>query len=214
MNAKNFLTLIEREKLVVVVRGKSVDEAKKIVQACYEGGVKIIEITFTVPNADLLIAELKKQMKDTDAVIGAGTVLNKQTADKAISAGADFIVSPHLDLDLQTYVQQKGIAYTPGVLTPSEYVSAVSNNASLVKLFPGDVAKPEGLKALLGPFPNAKIMPTGGVSYENLDRWFSCGAVAVGAGGNLTKGAKEGNFKEIIAEAKRWLQKIKEISKK
>src|SRR5574344_1446428 len=212
MNAKNFLTLIEREKLVVVVRGKSVDEAKKIVQACYEGGVKIVEITFTVPNADLLIAELKKQMKDTDAVIGAGTVLDKQTADKAISAGADFIVSPHLDLDLQTYVQQKGIAYTPGVLTPSEYVSAVSNNASLVKLFPGDVAKPEGLKALLGPFPNAKIMPTGGVSYENLDKWFSCGAVAVGAGGNLTKGAKEGNFKEITAEAKRWLQKIQEIS--
>ena len=157
MNAKNFLTLIEREKLVVVVRGKSVDEAKKIVQACYEGGVKIVEITFTVPNADLLIAELKKQMKDTDAVIGAGTVLDKQTADKAISAGADFIVSPHLDLDLQTYVQQKGIAYTPGVLTPSEYVSAVSNNASLVKLFPGDVAKPEGLKALLGHSPTQKL---------------------------------------------------------
>lgn len=211
MENGKFLELLQKEGLVVVVRGKSREDAVKTAEACVKGGVRLIEITFTVPDADWVIAECKNLLSKDGAVIGAGTVLSVDNARKAIKAGAEFEVSPCLDEGVMKYVNDENVAFAPGILTPTELVKANENGAKVVKLFPGDVAKPEGLKALLGPFPSAKIMPTGGVSYDNLEAWFKAGAVAVGAGGNLTKDAKSGNFDAVTAEAARWIEKIKEI---
>lgn len=214
MNNKEFARLLQNEGLVAVIRGKSADEGSKIVDACYLGGVVCMEITFTVPSAEKLIAEVAEKYDGTDMVVGAGTVLNIEMAEKALRAGAEFIVSPCYDKSLQDYMNERQIAYAPGILTPTEYYQAVCGGAEIVKLFPGDVARPEGLKAIRGPFPDAKIMPTGGVSYDNLDAWFQAGAVAVGAGGNLTKGAKTGDYDAVRKEAVKWTLKIKEIMKK
>lgn len=211
MNSNDFVKVLEKEKLVVVVRGKSVDDAIKTAKACVDGGVRLIEITFTVPEADLVIFECRKALSASGAIIGAGTVLSIADAEKALDAGADFVVSPCLDETVTKYVIEKSVAYIPGILTPTEYVRAKAYGAQAVKLFPGDVAKPEGLKALLGPFPSAKIMPTGGVAFDNLEQWFKSGAIAVGAGSNLTKGAKVGDFDGVTCEAQKWIKKIKEI---
>lgn len=211
MKSEEFLKQLKEHALVVVVRGKSVEEAKKTVDACYAGGVRLVEITFTVPNAEVLIAEVKKAYEGKNLIVGAGTVLDIETAKIAIEVGAEFIVSPMLSEDIIRYCNNLGVACTPGILTPTELLSALRAGAGVLKLFPGDIAKPAGLKALKGPFPNINIMPTGGVSYDNLNDWFSAGAVAVGAGSNLTAGAKKGDFAAVTEDCKKWIIKINEI---
>jgi Entner-Doudoroff aldolase len=207
MNNAEFYEKLKEHGLVVVVRAPSVEEGLKIVRACKLGGIRLIEITFTVPRAEQLIVAAKEEFGD-ELVIGAGTVLSVQTAKIALLSGADFIVSPNLNLKLLEFSKKNGIAYTPGVLTPTEVVTAIEGGAKVLKLFPGDIAKPAGLKALRGPFPDIKIMPTGGVSFDNLEDWFKAGAVAVGAGSNLTAKAKSGDFTGVAEDAARWVERI------
>lgn len=213
MNNKEFLLRLKTERLVAVIRGKSADEAIRTAEACAKGGVRIIEITFTVPEAEKLIAAMVKNFGGF-VTVGAGTVLNEETAKLALDAGAEFVVSPHLDEKLVGRVLKQGVACVPGILSPSELVRAFAAGAEIVKLFPGDVAKPEGLKALRAPFPDAAIMPTGGVAYDNLDKWFAAGAVAVGAGGNLTSAAKIGDYEAVKREAERWIERISAVKGK
>lgn len=207
MDNKEFLNVLSEYGLVVVVRAPSVEEGLKIVRACKKGGIKLVEITFTVPRAEQLIAAAKSEFGN-DLIIGAGTVMSVQTAKVALLSGADFVVSPNLNLKLLEFSQKNKLAYTPGVLTPTEAVTAMEGGAEVLKLFPGDIAQPKGLKALRGPFPNIKIMPTGGVSFDNLEEWFSAGAIAVGAGSNLTAKAKSGDFDGVAEDAARWVEKI------
>jgi 2-dehydro-3-deoxyphosphogluconate aldolase/(4S)-4-hydroxy-2-oxoglutarate aldolase len=210
MNNKEFLEKLKENGLVVVVRGNSREQAMETIRACYKGGIKLIEVTFTVPNADELIRQVSNEYKN-DLIVGAGTVLNVKTARLAIDAGAQFVVSPNLNLELIEFCKKENIAYSPGILTPTELSVALDNGSEVIKLFPGDIARPEGLKALKGPFPNANIMTTGGVSFDNMISWFKAGAIAVGAGSNLTMKAKTGDYIGVTEDAKMWVNRISEI---
>ncbi len=202
---------IKEQGIVVVVRGDGIEEAIKTVDACYRGVIKIIEVTFTVPGADKIIARLSEKYAGTDMVIGAGTVLDPQTARIAMLAGAKFIVSPSLNVETIKTCNRYGVAVMSGVMTPTEAQTAMEYGVDILKLFPGDIAKPAGIKALKGPFPNANIMPTGGVSGDNVEEWFKAGAYAVGAGSFLTKDAKTGDYAKVESTCRAFVEKVRSI---
>lgn len=202
---------IKEQGVVVVIRGNSVEQAIKTVDACYKGGIKIIEVTFTVPRADEIIKSLTDKYAGTDMVIGAGTVLDPETARIAMLAGAKFIVSPSLNLDTVKMCNRYGIPVMTGVMTPTEAQTAMEYGVDILKMFPGDIAKPQGLKALKGPFPHANIMPTGGVSNDNVEEWFKAGAYAVGAGSFLTKDAKTGDYDKVESVCRAFVEKVQAI---
>ncbi len=202
---------VKQEGVVVVIRGDSVEQAIKTVEACYAGGIKIMEVTFTVPNADQIIKTLVEKYKGTDMIVGAGTVLDPETARAAILAGAQFVVSPALNVETIKLCNRYGVAVMSGIFTPTEAITALEYGVDILKLFPGDVATPKGLKALKGPLPQANIMPTGGVSLENVEEWFKAGAYAVGAGSFITKGAKSGDYKAVEDISREFVNKVKAV---
>ncbi|MDE6362197.1 MAG: bifunctional 2-keto-4-hydroxyglutarate aldolase/2-keto-3-deoxy-6-phosphogluconate aldolase [Clostridia bacterium] len=202
---------IKRQGVVVVIRGNDLQEAIKTVEACYKGGIKVIEVTFTVPRADELIKTLVDKYAGSDMLVGAGTVLDPETARIAMLAGAQFIVSPSLNVDTIKLCNRYGVPVMSGVMTPTEAQTAMEYGVDILKLFPGDIAKPAGLKALKGPFPNANIMPTGGVSQDNVEEWFKVGAYAVGAGSFLTKDAKTGDFDKVEKTCRAFVEKVQSI---
>lgn len=202
---------VKEQGVVVVIRGKSVEQAIKTVDACYKGGIKIIEVTFTVPRADEIISKLSEKYAGTDMIVGAGTVLDPETARIAMLAGAKFIVSPSLNVDTIKMCNRYGVAVMSGVMTPTEAQTAMEYGVDILKMFPGDIAKPAGLKALKGPFPHANIMPTGGVSNDNVEDWFKAGAYAVGAGSFLTKDANDGNYDKVECVCRAFVDKVKAI---
>lgn len=204
-------TKLKSEGIVVVIRGNSIEQALKTVEACYKGGIKLIEVTFTVPGADEIIKKLVAAYKDTDMVVGAGTVLDPETARIAILAGSEFIVSPSLNVETIKMCNRYGIPVMTGIQTPTELQTALEYGVDIVKLFPGDIAKPAGLKGLKGPFPQANIMPTGGVSLENVGDWFKAGAYAVGAGSFITKGANTGDYELVEKTSREFVDKVKSI---
>ena len=202
---------IQKQGVVVVIRGNDLQEAIKTVEACYKGGIKVIEVTFTVPRADELIKILVEKYAGSDMLVGAGTVLDPETARIAMLAGAQFIVSPSLNVDTIKMCNRYGVPVMSGVMTPTEAQTAMEYGVDILKLFPGDIAKPAGLKALKGPFPNANIMPTGGVSQDNVEEWFKVGAYAVGAGSFLTKDAKTGDFDKVEKTCRAFVEKVQSI---
>lgn len=202
---------IKSEGVVVVIRGNDIQEALSTVEACYRGGIKVIEVTFTLPRADALIKILSEKYANSDMLIGAGTVLDSETARIAMLAGAQFIVSPSLNIDTIKTCNRYGVPIMSGVMTPTEAQTAMEYGVDVLKLFPGDIAKPAGLKALKGPFPHANIMPTGGVSLDNVEEWFKAGAYAVGAGSFLTKDAKSGDFDKVEKTCSAFVDKVHSI---
>ncbi|MDE5655173.1 MAG: bifunctional 2-keto-4-hydroxyglutarate aldolase/2-keto-3-deoxy-6-phosphogluconate aldolase [Clostridia bacterium] len=211
MQKYNVYSAIKEQGVVVVIRGNDLQEAIKTVEACYKGGIKIIEVTFTVPRADELIKKLVEKYAGSDMLVGAGTVLDPETARVAMLAGAKFIVSPSLNIDTIKMCNRYGVPVMSGVMTPSEAQTAMEYGVDILKLFPGDIAKPAGLKALKGPFPHANIMPTGGVSQDNVEEWFKAGAYAVGAGSFLTKDAKTGDFDKVEKTCRTFVEKVQSI---
>ena len=211
MQKYNVYKAIKEQGVVVVIRGNDLQEAIKTVEACYKGGIKIIEVTFTVPKADELIKTLVEKYAGSDMLVGAGTVLDPETARVAMLAGAKFIVSPSLNIDTIKICNRYGVPVMSGVMTPTEAQTAMEYGVDILKLFPGDIAKPNGLKALKGPFPHANIMPTGGVSQDNVEEWFKAGAYAVGAGSFLTKDAKTGDFGKVEKTCKAFVEKVQSI---
>lgn len=209
-NKTEILSKIHDVGVVAVIRANSHSEAEKIADACVKGGVTILELTFTVPAADKLIAHLREKYADTDVVIGAGTVTDEATARIAILAGAQFVVSPHFDEKIVRCCNRNGIAAMPGIFTPTEAVHAMESGADVLKVFPGDIATPKFISDFRGPFPNAVMMPSGGVSVDNVKDWFKAGAFAVGAGSSLTAGAKTGDFDKITETAKQFIFQAKE----
>lgn len=195
--------------IVAVVRAESADQAKKIADACIAGGVPAIELTFTVPKADKVIAELSDTYSEDEIILGAGTVMDSETARIAILAGAQYIVSPYFDLDTAKLCNRYRIPYMPGCMTIKEVVAAMEAGADIIKIFPGEAFGPKIIKAINGPIPQARMMPTGGVSADNVHEWIKAGAVAVGAGGALTAGAKTGDYAAITAEGKKFVENIK-----
>ncbi|WP_130890878.1 bifunctional 2-keto-4-hydroxyglutarate aldolase/2-keto-3-deoxy-6-phosphogluconate aldolase [Fusobacterium varium] len=196
--------------IVAVVRSETIEEGIRISKACVEGGIPAVEVTYTVPGATEVIKALKEQFTSDELVIGAGTVLDASTARIAILAGSEFIVSPAFDEETAKLCNLYQVPYMPGCMTITEITKAMQYGADIVKLFPGSAFGPSFVKAVKAPLPQANIMPTGGVSLENIDEWFKNGVVAVGVGGKLASGSSE----DIIATAKAFVEKIKEIRNK
>ena len=200
MDKEKVITRILDAGIVAVVRADSTDTAKRITEACIEGGVAAIELTFTVPGAQKVIEELAATYSPEDIILGAGTVMDSATARIAMLSGAEYIVSPYLDLDTVKMCNRYRVPIMPGVMSVKECVTAMEAGADILKVFPGD---------LFGPIPYAKMMPTGGVDVDNVAQWIKAGAVAVGAGSSLTAGAKEGNYKKITETGKLFVERIK-----
>lgn len=210
MDKLEILSKIKECGLVAVVRAENEEQAERITEACIEGGVAAIELTFTVPKAHRLIEHMADRYSSSDdIIIGAGTVLDPETARTAILSGAQYVVSPHLDENILRLCNRYRVACMPGVFTPTEAVRALELGAEILKIFPGDIATPKFIKALHGPLPQAQMMPSGGVSLENVEAWIKAGAVAVGAGGSLTGKTEDGDFSAVTERAKLFLEKIK-----
>ncbi|WP_078414283.1 bifunctional 2-keto-4-hydroxyglutarate aldolase/2-keto-3-deoxy-6-phosphogluconate aldolase [Priestia abyssalis] len=192
--------------VVSVVRGDSIAQTKETSLACIKGGITVIEVTYTIPGATDVIKALKEEIPGTDLIVGAGTVLDSETARIALLAGADFIVSPGFDLETAKLCNRYQVPYMAGCMTIKEMVQALEAGCDIIKLFPGRVFGPAFIKDIKGPLPQANIMPTGGVSLDNVKEWIQNGAIAVGVGGELTKGSPE----EITAKSKQLLLKVKE----
>ena len=204
------LSRVLESGLVAIVRTESSEQAARIAEACAEGGVAALEVTFTVPGATGVIESLAKRYKLEQMSIGAGTVLDPETARIALLAGAQFLVSPALNPDTARLANRYQIPYMPGVATPREVIEALECGCEILKVVPGETLGPAFIKAVMAPVPQASLMPTGGVSIKNVGTWIAAGAVAVGVGGNLTAGAKTGDYASITALAKRFLAAIRE----
>ena len=209
MDKEQILTRIQQAGIVAVVRAESTEEAVRITDACIEGGVAAIELTFTVPHADRVIEDLAKRYTPEQIILGAGTVMDAETARIAMLAGANYIVSPHFDPEIVKTANRYRMAVMPGVMSVGEAVRAMESGADILKIFPAELFGPKIIKAIRGPIPYAKMMPTGGVTADNVGEWIKAGAVAVGAGGALTGGAKTGDYAAITATAKKFIENIR-----
>lgn len=203
------LSKIVSSGLVAVIRAENADQAARIADACAAGGVAALEITFTVPGAAGVIEHLAKKCSK-DILLGAGTVLDPETARVAILAGAQFIVSPAVNAETARLCNRYQVPCMPGAGTIGEVIAAMESGADIVKVFPGEILGPAFVKAVKGPLPQAQLMPTGGVSLDNVSHWIKAGSVAIGVGGNLTAGAKTGDFAAITDLARQFVEKIKE----
>jgi 2-dehydro-3-deoxyphosphogluconate aldolase / (4S)-4-hydroxy-2-oxoglutarate aldolase len=211
MKKLNVLQKLTQSGVVAVLRADSKKEALHISEACVEGGINGIEVTFTVEGAEDVIKELASIYRNHDeVVIGAGTVLDATTARIAILAGAQFVVSPSFDEETGKLCNLYQIPYMPGCMTITEMKRALESGVDIVKLFPGNAFGPDFIKAVKAPLPQVNIMPTGGVSLENVDQWIKNGCVAVGVGGNLLSPAKTGDFGKITELARQYVQKVQE----
>ncbi|MGO9539270.1 MAG: bifunctional 2-keto-4-hydroxyglutarate aldolase/2-keto-3-deoxy-6-phosphogluconate aldolase [Terriglobales bacterium] len=195
--------------LVAVIRAENPDQAERIAEACALGGVAALEITLTVPGASGVIQHLAKESAGR-ILVGAGTVLDPETARIAILAGAQFVVSPALNPATARICNRYQVPYMPGAGTVGEVIEALECGADIVKIFPGEILGAAFVKAVKAPLPQAQLMPTGGVNLENVADWISAGSVAVGVGGNLTAGAKTGDFAAITRIALQFAERIKE----
>ncbi len=194
-------------KIAVVIRGETLEIAEKTAEACVEGGILSLEVTFTVPGAANLMESLSQ--KFPHALVGGGTVLDSETARVAILAGAKFIVSPSFDEATAKLCNRYQIPYIPGCMTIKEMITALEYGASVVKLFPGQVYEPSFIKNVKGPLPHVNVMPTGGININNVQEWLNAGAVMVGVGGEITRPANSGNYKEVTKLAKEFVHAIK-----
>lgn len=209
MDKQTVIKKIKDVGIVAVVRASTADEAKRITEACMKGGVPAIELTFTVPGAHKVIEELASYYKSDDIILGAGTVLDPETARIAILSGAQYIVSPSYNEDEIRLCNRYAIPCMPGCMTIHDVIKSLEMGCDIIKLFPGDAFGPGMVKAIKGPIPQANIMPTGGVDVNNVSDWIKAGVVAVGAGSSLTKGAKTGDFNLITETAKQFVENIK-----
>ena len=196
--------------LVAVVRAETSEQALRIAEAAHAGGCPAIEVTFTVPGAHRVIEALAAAYKPSELILGAGTVLDPETARIAILSGAAYVVSPALNPETVRLCNRYQVAVMPGAMTVSEVIEAMEAGADIVKLFPGEAFGPAIVKAIRGPLPQAPLMPTGGVDLSNVAEWIKAGAVAVGAGSSLTGGAKTGDYAAITRAAREFIEKIKD----
>ena len=196
--------------MVAIVRADTADAALALAEACIAGGVTALEVAFTTPGTLEVITSLRRR-HGNDVLIGAGTVLDEQTARLAILAGAQFIISPGIDLATIRVCHRYQIPVLPGAMTPTEIIAALEAGADIIKIFPAEAFGPAYVKALLAPLPQAPLMPTGGVTLDNLAEWFKQGSVAVGIGGSLSAPARAGNYAAVTANAREFVRRMAEI---
>lgn len=209
MEKEQVISKLTETGLVAVVRADNADEAIRISDACLEGGCNAIELTFTVPGAHKVIEALAAKYPNGEMLLGAGTVLDSETARIAILSGANYVVSPAFNAEAAKLCNRYRVPYIPGCMTITEVLTAMEAGVDIIKIFPADLFGPKIIKDIKGPLPQAKLMPTGGVDVSNVDQWIKAGAAAVGAGSSLTAGAKTGDYKKITETAKEFIEKIK-----
>jgi 2-dehydro-3-deoxyphosphogluconate aldolase / (4S)-4-hydroxy-2-oxoglutarate aldolase len=200
------LERLREATVIAVLRTPDAGSAVRAAHALADGGVRAIELTFTTPGAEDAVRRARVELGD-DVVVGAGTIRDRAQLEAALAAGAEFLVTPHLDLVLLAAMVATGRLALPGTLTPSEVAAALEGGAEAVKLFPASAFGPSYLKALQGPFPGLPVVPTGGIGPGDVQAWLDAGAVAVGAGGDLCPSAlvAEGRWEELTATAERYL---------
>ena len=202
--------IIERVGLIPVLRAKSVAQGRAVADAMIAGGVTVVEVTMTVPGAVDLLKELKKEY-GSNLLLGSGTVTTAEQCQATIDAGAEFVLSPSLHPEVIAMTKKNGKVSCPGVLTPTEAITAWNAGADYVKVFPcSAVGGASYLKALLAPFPQLKIVPTGGVTLQTAESFIKAGAKALGVGSDLVNLAAidEGHPERISETAKAYLQII------
>jgi 2-dehydro-3-deoxyphosphogluconate aldolase/(4S)-4-hydroxy-2-oxoglutarate aldolase len=210
----NALKTILNNKAVAVIRMSDPNKLMKVAEAIYKGGVQSVEITMTVPGALKIIEEASKTVGD-HINIGVGSVLNRQTANDAISAGAKYVVSPVFKLEIVQEAKKHGIPVMPGAFTPTEILTAFEAGADVVKVFPADIVGMAFFKGVLAPMPQLKLMPTGGVSLTNAGDWLKAGACAVGVGSALLdkKAIAEENYSLLTQNAEKLIASINNVKK-
>jgi 2-dehydro-3-deoxyphosphogluconate aldolase/(4S)-4-hydroxy-2-oxoglutarate aldolase len=210
MDKRQVVERVRELGLVPVIRAQSPDEASRAIEAIRAGGIDVIEITMTVPGAIPLITEVAHRFPD--AIVGAGTVLDADTARACILAGARFVVSPALDLGTIECCRRYGVAVLPGALTPTEVLRAWQAGADIVKVFPaGALGGASYIKALKAPFPQIDLIPTGGVSVDTAPAFIQAGAIALGVGADLVdlKALREGKASLLTEKAQRYVDVVK-----
>lgn len=200
------LELLQKEKVVAVLRANDHVEAMKYVDAIYAGGMKAIELTYSIPNVCEFIKQVIK--KYPDALVGVGSVLNIRQAQEALEAGATYIVSPGYVEAVQIYCNQVGAIYMPGAMTVSEIINSMEHGNEIAKVFPGDSLGTSFIKAVKAPIPHAKLMVTGGVDVNNVKDWFEAGVTLVGVGSSLLAPGKTGDFAQITELAKQFKAEV------
>lgn len=206
------LNKVRKAGIVAVVRGYSEENSYQIAKACIKGGVTAIELAFTSPSADVTIKRLSEEYAINDqVVIGAGTVLDASTARMAIISGAKFIVSPSFNEETAKSANLYAVPYIPGCFTPTEVQKALMYGADVIKIFPGSIAGKNVISEIQGPFPYVKIMPSGGVSLDNMEQWLSAGAFVLGVGGGLVGPGKIDDYDGVKKMATAFHKKFEAI---
>jgi len=210
MSKQQQLQRIAQCGVVAVMRAPSGELLAEVAEALLAGGVEAIEVTFTVPQAHRVIEQVADRIGDR-VVLGAGTVLDPETARIALLAGAEFIVSPTVDTRVIELCRRYDKAVMPGALTPTEVLTAWQAGADVVKVFPSDLTGPKYLKALHGPLPQVRLMPTGGVNLDTAAAFLDCGAWALGVGGSLVEkdAVQQGDMQRIASLARQYVEIVR-----
>lgn len=210
MNKQQQIELVQKEKIVAILRSEKSEQLVRVAEALYEGGISILEITFTVPGALKIIEQVADKIGDK-VLVGAGTVLDAETARSAMLAGAEFFVSPGTSIPVIETCRRYGKAVFPGAFTPTEVIAAWEAGCDAVKVFPCDVVGAKHVKALKGPLPQIPMIPTGGVNKDTVNDFLAAGAMAVGVGSSLVpKSAIEsGDFETVANCAREFVAQIK-----
>lgn len=215
MSKEKQLQRVLDSRIVAVIRAESGDLLIDVAEALLAGGVQVLEVTFTVPGALRVVERVADRMGDR-VLLGAGTVLDSETARAALLAGAQFIVSPTTNVDVIRLCRRYDKLVMPGAFTPTEVVTAWEAGADIVKIFPADVGGPAYLKAIHGPLPQVRLMPTGGVDLQTAADFLRAGACALGVGGSLveSKAIQQGDMTRIESLAKQFVQVVQSVPAK
>jgi|SRR5690625_589185 len=203
----NTLQDIQKKRLIAIIRGFDAEESVQIANALARGGIKLIEVTMN-SKKPLQAIEMIKENLGEQLTVGAGTVLDPETAQAAILAGAQFILSPTLNIETIKMTKRYGVVSMPAAMTPTEILTAFEAGGDIIKVFPSSSLGPSYIKDLLGPMPHLKLLPTGGVNLNNVNEYISAGAVGVGIGGSLVHNTNEVNhtyLQEIEKKASRYV---------
>ncbi|WP_026565102.1 bifunctional 2-keto-4-hydroxyglutarate aldolase/2-keto-3-deoxy-6-phosphogluconate aldolase [Bacillus sp. UNC41MFS5] len=203
------LKKIYESGIVLIIRSESEEEALAVSEAAIKGGIQALEITMSVPNALNVIRTLSNKYKDKGILIGAGTILDGETARAAILAGAELLVSPQLNPEMIKMANRYQAITISGAFTPRDVIETLEAGADIVKLFPAEVVGPKYVSAIMAPVPEAPIVPTGGVTPENVHEWLEAGCIGVGVGSYISKAArKDGDYQKVTTAAKEFVEAV------
>jgi 2-dehydro-3-deoxyphosphogluconate aldolase/(4S)-4-hydroxy-2-oxoglutarate aldolase len=209
MKAQQVYKLIREEKIIVIARGVRIDQVVNIAEALLAGGIKMLEITCNTDSVFEMIRMLREKMGDR-ICIGAGTVITTQLAEKAIEAGAEFIIAPDTNTDVIDYCVKHDVAILPGAATATEILAAKRHGAKMVKIFPASALGVNYIKALRGPIDDVDFVAVDGVRPENMAEFFAVGCIAIGVGASVVRKefVEKGDWKAITEIARRYVEKL------